>query len=208
MRKFRGSPRSKPRQVAGEDAGDAVEGNLGDPGVVRREHHPGVGQQGRVRRRRLRTDRVESGRVQPAGVEGLEQCRLVDHPAAAHVHERRTRLEPGEAGTVEEAAGRRAQRHGDHHEVRVGNELVEAVHAADPREAHFHAVLVGAVAPHACQPHVEGGETAGDRLADRAEADEPSPLAGKPEIERHVPVPDSSRQPRSAQARQAGAGEG
>ena len=151
---------------------------------VRGGHHLRVADQGPVGGRLLGED-VEGGAGQSAGVEGGEERRLVDHPAAAAVDQQRPRFHPRQPLGAEQAAGLLGQRgvEGDH--VGAGEQLVE-IEQLDVEPARRGGVEERVEGHHL---HLEGAGARRHPLADAAEADDAQGLALQLDADEPLAVP-------------------
>ena len=76
-------------------------------------------------RQRLALEHVEAGGADPPLGQGLDQGRLVDHPATGDVDEDRLRAHPGELRGTDQAFGGGGQRQGQADEVGFLEQRVE-----------------------------------------------------------------------------------
>ena len=128
---------------------------------------------------RLVLEHVERGAGDHAVTQRDGECGLVDDGAARGVHEVGVVAHAGERRGVDQVARLRQERRVERDDVRAGEQLVEL----DP---------TGLVAVHGVgvdDLHPERTGASGDRLPDRAEADDAERLAAQPATEHELDRP-------------------
>ena len=78
-----------------------------------------------VGRQRLGLEDIEGGPLQPAAAQRLDQGGLLHHPAAGDIDQHRPGLEAGEGRRIYQAAGLGRERHADHEEIRLRQQLAQ-----------------------------------------------------------------------------------
>ncbi|MCY1420578.1 hypothetical protein D9M71_362050 [compost metagenome] len=112
-------------QVVQRQLGHRLARLVGGRAHVRQGHHVGQGEQRRLAQRFLLVD-VEAGGADLAVLQRLDQRRLVHHRAAGDVDQDGARLHQRQLAAADQVAGLRAERHHQHHEVGLAEQLVEA----------------------------------------------------------------------------------
>ena len=154
-------------------------------GGVRGDQHVGHRPERTLRGQRLGLEHIEVRTRDVAGVQGIDQRRLIDYRPPRRIDKVRARLHRRERLSRQHPAGSGVQPHVQRHEVRAGKQLVERV-----RSVHLVRRRVRRRRPpYGQHPHAERLRIARDALPDPAEADHQQRAVPKRRERHRTPLP-------------------